>query len=1122
METSKKTNLLKDSKTAPHSQLTEDQVMIRTLVAMCIPALAAVFAMGTQATYNILVAVLTALACHYILQYIDLQSPWRLGEPTYDTPYSPLVAGMIVGLCVGELSPYYVTAFISALTMVGFKWGQERLFGRKIINPAAGAKALVLLTLTALWMMPESLAIGQLFYPSHLRYALYTQEGFAGAMDLAEQVGFYGTENLNVSWSLILWKAHGWIGGASGVAVIVSGVLLAMWIKLKWRITVSFLAGMTVLAALMGVITGGDIMLRIAFHVFTGSVIFLAFYMATEPQTTPVTIKGQYSFGLVLALLTMVLKLWGLFGASFVALAILNPFVPYFDRVGIKKPFGEKLREYSPFHGTSATPDISSPVLTYNSSRCIACSQCIKACSEIQGKGVLDYGSRGRSIIVTAGLGERGFSECDGCGECVQICPTGAVQERRTTPPVRRWDADIKHSTCSHCGIGCQVNILCENGEIGKVLGRDAIPNYGSLCIKGRFDFTKVTPEDRITRPLLRQNDRLEPVSWQRAINEVAQGFSSVKEDYGADSVAGLSTADATNEDSYLFQKLMRAVIGTNNVDTLDRANHISTLTGLNAAFGYPAMTNSLEELRDADCILIPPNSNITQSNPVAAIIIKDAVDNHGTDLLVVDPRRTDLANWATIWLRPKYGTDVAWLNGMMNVILEQQMHDEEFIDGRTEGFSDFKEGLKDYQPEQVAKLTGLPAQQLVDAARIYAQADSASIVYSEHADGVDKVLAMTNLALMTGNVGKPAAGVNPLMSQNNLQGSVDMGVLPDSLPGYGDVSEQEEREKFASAWNRDVPANPGVDASEMFDEAAAGAIKAMLIMASDPAVSAPESARVASALESLDFLVVMDRQLTDTARQADVVLPLTTYAEEDGTFTSTERRISRVRKAVEPPRQVQPAWEILCALSAELDYPMNYQHPSEIIDEAAKLVPAYSGVSFSSIGDEGIQWPKVEESQNGTTYLYRDGFTRKRAKFHKVEFDEQQQNDQRYPLALSSSRMLFSDVPGSLSLNWREQQEFDFAEIHPDDAEELNILEGDNIQITTQTGELETTAKITDRVARGSVFLPLITQGAPPRFLLNNEDKSSLIRGAVPCRVDKLETISFGGATSVREASTN
>ncbi len=1124
MELMRRKQVMEEAGKAPHSQLTDDQVMIRTLVAMSFPAIAAVLAMGTQATYNILVAVVTALVCHYILQAIDLKSPWALGESSYSSPYSPLVAGLIVGLCVGELSPLYVTAFISALTMVGFKWGQERLFGRKIINPVAGAKALILLTLTALWIFPDSLITGQLFYPSHLQYALYTREGFTGAMELAEQVGFYGTQNLSVFWSLILWKSHGWIGGASGIIVIMSGILLANWIKLKWRITVSFLATMAVLAVVMGLYTGGDIALRLAFHLFAGSVIFLAFFMATEPQTTPVTLPGQYYFGGILALLTMAGQLGGLFGSSFIALAIMNPFAPYFDRVNLKEPVGRTLREFSPFHGLRTAPDISSPVITYNSSRCIACSQCIKACEEIQGKGNLDYGSRGQTIEVTAGLGQRGASECDGCGECVQICPTGALQERRTTPPVRTWDAESAQSTCPHCGVGCQIALFSKHGEIGKVNGAHAAPNHGSLCVKGRFEHLRENSKKRLTRPLLRQNGRLRPVSWNRALTEVAGRLHEIRDEHGPDAIAALSSAETTNEDSYLLQKFMRTAIGTNNIDNRERMDHLSTTEGLKKAFGCSAMTNSLEEIEQAGCILLPPGCDIAQSHPVVATIIKRAVRERGADLVVIDRRRTDLASWATLWLRPEYGTESALFNGMMKVILDENLHDESFIEERTENYSELLESLHDYSPEKVEELTGVSADDLRKAAALYAGADSASIIYTEHDAGMDSIHCLTNLALLTGNVGKPSTGVNPLLTHSNVQGACDVGTLPAMLPGYQDVRDSAKRQRFSDAWGVDVPSEPGLSTPKMLDEAAAGNLKALLIMGTNPMMNAPDPDRVERALQQLDFTVVMDRTMTETAAEADVVLPLTALAEEDGSFTSTERRIRRVRAAVTPSAQVQPTWQILCALSDKMGYSMQYDNPAAIMDEIADLTPIYRGVSYQTLEGEGLHWPVQANNGGDSRFLYRERFPRGRARFIPVAFEPAQVDDDRYPFLLSSGRMLFEGGLGSLRSHWDDEsieEEFGYVEIHSDDADNLDIVDGDRVQLTTEHGEMHTTAKVTDRVAPGSLFLPLHAESAPPMFITRNmaSDGEASARTTVPCQVRKVDILSIGGVTGVRKA---
>ncbi len=422
-----------------HSGLTKDQVMIRTFVAMCIPAVAAIFAMGTNALYNILTALITTLVFHYIIKAFELKTFSlkifkKSNETTYQSPYSPLVAGMIVGLCVGELTPYYITAIISILTLVVFKWGQENFFERKVVNPAAAGKAIFLLVLTLLWFLPDSLEIGMLFYPEHLDYALYTEDGFLGAMELAEQIGFYGTENLSVTQSLILWKEHGWIGGASGLAVLASGVLLGLWIKLKWRITISYLVVMTILSIILGLFTGGHIPLRIAYHVFTGSVVFLAVYMATDPKTTPVTWKGQYIFGLVLGILTMGLQLVGLFGSSFIALVILNPYSYVMDRIGMKLPFGsiissaegsdsdDALTKYLrfPSPGWDAEDIKTKLQLDGKPQDCLRCGFCVEVCpKDLHPALAMDADDKEDDTMM-----EHAFpSECLNCELCAYVCP---------------------------------------------------------------------------------------------------------------------------------------------------------------------------------------------------------------------------------------------------------------------------------------------------------------------------------------------------------------------------------------------------------------------------------------------------------------------------------------------------------------------------------------------------------------------------------------------------------------------------------------------------------------------------------------------------------------------------
>ncbi len=1077
-----------------HSGLSEDQVMLRTFVAMCIPAIAAIIAIGERALFNILTAVVTAVLAHFIIKVLEEQDLSRLGETTYRSFYSPLVAGMIVGLCVGELSPYYITAIISAVTMIGFKWGQEKYFGRKIINPAAGAKALVLLLITFMWFLPDPLTSGQLFYPEHLQYNMLSGEGFVASMEFAEVMGFYGTENLSIAESLFLWKAHGWIGGASGLLVIVSGVLLALWIKLKWKLTLSYLLSMTVLSVLIGAATGSPIVLRIAFHVFAGSVIFLAFYMATEPQTTPATDMGMYLFGAFLAVLTFGGHLVGLYGSSFIALAILNPFAPYIDRMGIKLPFGQQERMFSPAEPSPPKIDSTSPVMDYDESKCIMCQRCVKACDEIQEKGILGLGDRGENIFTTAGLGERGFSECDGDGQCFELCPTGALTPKQEFHNIRKWEADSQgRTTCSNCGTGCQLKAYIKNNKLIRMESVDESPNNGALCIKGRFGHTYVNSDDRLTRPLVRKEGNLVPVSWKEAMRKVGDKFAEIKEEHGSDALGGIASAVSTNEENYLFQKFMRVCLGTNNIDQSDRLCQSSSLVAMEKAFGCGAMTNSIEELTKADCIFVA-GSNTTAAHPVIARYIKEAVRENGAKLIVLDPREIELVRWADQWLRPDIGTDVATINGLMNTIVENDWQDDKFIEERTEDYAELKEAISDYDPESVEEMTGIPAEKLKEAAETFAKADRGSIVFAtgmtQHTSGTKNVLSLANLAMLTGNIGREGTGLNSLQGQNNVQGASDMGALPDMLTGYQSVEDSGAVSKFVNAWQSEIPTEPGLTKVEMIREAAAGKLKGLLVMGDNPVMSDPNKMQTEMALDNLDFLVVADPFLTETAAKADVVLPAATFLEKEGTFTNTERRIQKVNAIMEAPGSVRADWEIISALAQRMGYEFNYSRPEEIMKELADLTPIYNGIGYEDIDEKGRQWP-IKDDGSGTPILHQDEFMKGRGTFHAVDYKQsEEQPDDEYPLRLSTGRTLYQVRTGAMSRRsdvLSAKLNDPYVEVNPEDGERYDINDGEEIRISTKRGSIQAEARITEIVAPGNVFVPIHFAEAPANQLTND-----------------------------------
>ena len=758
--------------------------------------------------------------------------------------------------------------------------------------------------------------------------------------------------------------------------------------------------------------------------------------------------------------------------------------------------------------------DASSPVLVYDPSKCILCERCVKACDEIQGKEILSYAYRGLSTVVTAGPNGWGESACDGCGECVQLCPTGAIREKLERRPPRRWEMERVQTTCSYCGVGCQLDLWVHGGRVVNVTGANAVPNFGSTCVKGRFGHDYVESSDRLTRPLVRRDGRFVEVDWDQALDEIAARLQAIVKKHGPDAIGGLSSATCTNEENYLFQKLLRACVGTNNVDHCARLCHASTVAGLAAAFGSGAMTNSIAELEEADCILVT-GSNTTETHPVIAGLIKRAVRYRGADLIVVDPRRIDLVGHATLWLRQRNGTDVAWINGMMNVIVGEALHDESFIEQRTEGFDALRAVLEAFPLERASAVSGIPAEKLAEAARIYAGANKASIVYSmgitQHTHGTDNVLSLANLAMMTGSVGKSSSGVNPLRGQNNVQGACDLGALPNVYPGYQKVTDSEARGKFEAAWGVGLPANIGLSVVEMMHAAADGTLKAMVIMGENPMISDPNLNHVEEALASLEFLIVQDLFLTETAQMADIVLPAASFAETNGTFTNTERRILPVRKAVDPPGDARPDWRILCDLSTRMGYPMAYADEAEIMDEIAEVSPIYGGIHHARLHPDGLQWPCPDDDHPGTAYLHEGRFRRGRGAFHAVEYTPSAElPDDEYPFVLSTGRMLVHFHTGSMSRRSNALNAYvnkPYAEVHPADLSRLGVVDGETLRVTTRRGEILTFARSSERVDAGSVFIPFHFVEAAANRLTNDalDPKAKIPELKVAaCRLEK------------------
>jgi formate dehydrogenase alpha subunit len=646
-------------------------------------------------------------------------------------------------------------------------------------------------------------------------------------------------------------------------------------------------------------------------------------------------------------------------------------------------------------------------------------------------------------------------------------------------------------TVCPYCGCGCALYLHVEDKRItGVSPSRNHPVSQGSLCVKGWNAHEFVHHPDRLRYPMIRDDGKLRRATWQEALKKVANSLKLTRELHGSDSIGLMSSAKCTNEENYLMMKFARAVIGTNNIDHCARLCHSSTVGGLAAAFGSGAMTNSINEIRDARALLVI-GSNTTEQHPMIAMHMLEAVDR-GATLIVADPRETQIARYAHIHLRHRCGTDVALLLSIMNMIVEDGLVDLAFVQKRTENFDRFKRLISKYTPQAGESITGVPAEDIRRAARIYASEKLSMLFYSmgitQHITGVDNVRACADLVMLTGHIGLPMTGLNPLRGQNNVQGACDMGALPNVYSGYQSVQDPAARRRFGRAWRRKLPEGPGLTLMEMQQSKG---IRALYVMGENPAISDPDSSHVREALEKLDFLVVQDIFLSETAEYADVVLPAAAFAEKNGTFTNTERRVQLVRKALEPPGEALADWKILGTLSGLMGYDLSYRGAYEIMEEIALMTPSYGGILHHRLQEGfGIQWPCADIDQPGTPYLHRKKFARGLGSFMSVDAAPPAElPDKEYPFTLTTGRLYFQYHTGTMtrrtSVMEREEPSCRL-EINPADAEKLGIRDGGTVRVRSRRGQIEVTASVTGRTPAGTVFLPFHYREAAANLLTN------------------------------------
>ncbi len=772
--------------------------------------------------------------------------------------------------------------------------------------------------------------------------------------------------------------------------------------------------------------------------------------------------------------------------------------------------------------GNHRPRDESSPVILVDHQACILCDRCVRGCDEIQSNEVISRTGKGYATRIGFDLdAPMGASTCVSCGECAAVCPTGALTHRPLAAPLRpRPELARVDSVCPYCGVGCALTYYVDRPANRVVLvdGREEGHNAARLCVKGRYGTDYASHPQRLTRPLIRRADRyprgplsadvrgerrrraggvvdygevmpaFREASWDEALDLIAARLLAIKKEHGPRALAGFGSAKGSNEEAYLFQKLVRAVFGSNNVDHCTRLCHASSVAALMETIGSGAVTNVFHDVDRADVALLI-GTNTTVNHPVAATFFKGAA-KRGTKLIVVDPRRPDIADHAWLYVRQRPGTDVALLNGFMHVIIGERLYDERFVHERTEGFEELKALVARYTPETVAALTAVPADDIRRVARAFAGARAAMVFWgmgiSQHTHGTDNARSLISLCLLCGHVGRPGTGLHPLRGQNNVQGASDAGLIPMVYPDYQSVKDPAIREKFERAWGVKLDPEPGLTVVEIMKGALAGKIRGMLMMGENPFLSDPNTNKVRRALSSLEFLAVQDIFLTETAEFADVVLPASSCLEKLGTYTNTDRRVQLGRPVLALPGEARLDFEILCDLAGRMGYPMPYASPEEVWNELASLAPSLEGIDYAALAGPGRLWP------GGQEILFDADFPSGRGKLIPAEVRPAAElPDAEYPMVLITGRVLEHWHTGSMSRRARALDAIEpgpFLELNPADALRLGLAEGDEVRARSRRGEIRLPCRISEASAPGSCFIPFHFREAAANVLTIDE----------------------------------